>query len=210
MLSTNDSSQNQISFFHEVVRKTTHMGALVIPGGYYLLRLDQGQALTIMIPITALMLFIDVARLRQWRFWTAFARKIGGAIIRHHEMQGDFTGASYILLSACLTIGLYDKPIAIAALTFIIVGDSFAAIIGRKFGRHRFYRSKTVEGTLGCLLGTVIVAILLPDMVLPVAIGGAVVATAVEAYPFGVDDNIAVPLVSGLFMTLAQKLPIFL
>lgn len=205
-----DGSTNQISFFHEVVRKTTHMCALVIPGGYYLLRLDQGEALTIMVPVTALMLFIDVSRLRQWRFWTAFARRIGGALIRHHEMQGDFTGASYILLSSCLTIALYDKPIAVAALTFIIVGDSFAAIIGRKFGRHRFYRSKTIEGTLGCLLGTLVVAILLPDMTLSVAVGGAVVATAVEAYPFGVDDNIAVPLISGLFMTLAEKLPIFL
>ena len=120
MLSTNDDPKNQISFFHEVVRKTTHMGALVIPAGYYFLRLDQGQALTVLVPITILMIFIDVSRLKQWRFWTGFARKIGGSIIRQHEMQGDFTGASYILVSACLTIALYDKPIAIAAL---VVGE---------------------------------------------------------------------------------------
>ncbi|UCD62796.1 MAG: phosphatidate cytidylyltransferase [Candidatus Zixiibacteriota bacterium] len=207
---TSSNSDNQISFFHEIVRKTTHMGALVIPGGYYVFSLEKTGALAIMIPITLLMIFIDISRLRRWRFWTSFARKIGGALIRHHEMQGDFTGASYILISACLTIALFDKPIAIAALAFIIVGDSFAAIIGRRYGRHRYRPNKTVEGTAGCLLGTLIVAMLLPDILLTVAVGGAVVATVIEAYPFGVDDNIAVPLVSGLFMTFLHKAIIFL
>jgi dolichol kinase len=166
--------------------------------------------LTIMIPIAVVMLIIDIARLRQWRFWTSFARKIIGPLIRHHEQAGDFTGASYILITVCLTVALFTKPIAIAGLSFIIVGDTFAAIIGRKFGRHRFYRSKTVEGSLACLAGCLITAMLLPDIALSVAVIGAVVATIVEAFPLNVDDNVSVPLVSGLVMTLSSKVLTFL
>lgn len=210
MDSGSTSSENQISFWHEILRKTTHMCALIIPGGYYMLQLSRAQMLMIMIPVSTAMLLIDVARLRQWRFWTSFARRIGGSLIRHHEMQGDFTGASYILISVCLTVALFEKPIAIAALVFIIVGDTFAAIIGRRYGRHRFYRSKTIEGSLGCLAGTLVSATLLPDINLAVAGTGAVTATIVEAFPMGVDDNISVPLVSGLAMTLMARLLTFL
>ncbi len=209
MDSSSTGYENQISFWHEILRKTTHMCALIIPGGYYVLQLSRTQMLMIMIPISITMLLIDISRLRQWRFWTSFARKIGGSLIRHHEMQGDFTGASYILISACLTVALFDKPIAVAALVFIIVGDTLAAIIGRRYGRHKFYRSKTIEGSLGCLVGTLIAATLLPDISLAVAVSGAVTATVIEAYPMGVDDNISVPLVSGLVMTLMARLLTF-
>lgn len=186
------------------------MFALVIPGGYYILKLSRAEMLIIMIPIAITMLIIDISRLRQWRFWNSFAKKILGSLIRHHEQAGDFTGASYILITVCLTVALFTKPIAIAALSFIIVGDTFAAIIGRKFGRHKFYRNKTIEGSLGCLAGTLITAMLLPDIALLVAVIGAGIATVIEAFPLSVDDNVSVPLVSGLAMTLTTKLLTFL
>jgi dolichol kinase len=201
----NNSQGNQISFAQELARKATHMGALGVPCGYYLLELQRLQMLCILIPVTLAMILIDVARLRDWNLWRSFASRIIGRIIRAHELAGDFTGATYILLSFCLTIGFFDKPLAIAALAFTIVGDTFAAIVGRKFGRHRF-RNKSVEGSLGCLVGTVIVALLVPDLALIIGLAGAVVATVVEAVSFRIDDNISVPLVSGLAMTLLTRI----
>jgi dolichol kinase len=203
------SASGEFSFRQELMRKATHMGALLIPGGYYILRLDKTEVLMIMVPITVLMILIDVSRLRQWLFWRAFAGKIISPLIRHHEMSGDFTGATYILLSVCLTVALYDKPIAIAALAFVIVGDSLAAIIGRRIGRHKF-GNKSIEGSLGCLVGTAIVAVLMPDLPLIVGLFGAVMATIVEALPLGTDDNITVPILSGLLMTLFNKLLLIL
>ncbi len=194
----------QIPFVQEVWRKATHMGAMVIPGGYYFLALSRSEMLTIMTPIAAAMVLIDISRLRGWRFWRQFACKIGGKMVRDHEVAGDFTGATYILISVCFTVALYSKPVAIAAIAFIIVGDTFAALIGRKFGRHRFGR-KSVEGSLGCLAGTCIVAWLVPDLAPPVAFAGAVVATIVEALSTKIDDNISVPILSGLVMTLLIK-----
>ncbi len=203
------SSDNQITFTKELIRKATHMGALIVPGGYYILQLNKIQMLSIMIPVAFIMLFIDVSRLRRWPFWKSFASKFIGPLVRQHESDGDFTGALYILMSFWLTIALFSKPIAIAAISFIIVGDTFAAIIGRKYGKHKFYKTKTIEGSLSCLVGMLLVAILVPDIYLPVVIGGAFVATLFEAYSFGIDDNVTVPLLSGLFMTLFEKVLLF-
>ncbi len=180
------------------------MGALVIPSGYYLLKLSRSEALAIMIPVAILMILIDISRLREWAFWRGFARPLISPIIRKHEMDGDFTGATYILITACLTIGLFDKPVAIAALAFIIVGDSFAAIIGRRWGRHRIGR-KSIEGSLGCLAGTLIVAVLTPGLAFSIAAFGAVVATVTEFLSLKIDDNVSVPLVAGVAMMLLGK-----
>ena len=181
------------------------MGALVIPGAYYFLGLSKGEMLGIMIPVSLAMILIDISRIRKWKFWTHFASKIGSSIIRSHEHDGDFTGASYILIAFCLTIALFSMPIAITAIVFIIVGDTFAALIGRRFGRHKFGH-KSIEGSLACLVSTIGVALFMsgfmPGLELKIGIIGAFVATIVEALPFGIDDNVTVPLLSGLVMTL--------
>ena len=196
---------DQIPFTGELARKATHLGALVIPGGYYFLRLDKADMLAIMVPVALLMVLLDISRLRNWAIYRSFIGRMVTPMIRDHEHAGDFSGATYILLSVCLTVALYSKPIAIAALAFIIVGDVLAALIGRKFGRHRFGR-KSVEGSLACLVGTLVVASLAPGIALSVGVFGAVVATITEAASSRIDDNISVPIISGLAMTLLGKI----
>ncbi|SYZ74017.1 Phosphatidate cytidylyltransferase [Candidatus Zixiibacteriota bacterium] len=194
---------NHIAFKGELLRKLTHLFALVIPGGYYFLGLSKGQALAIMIPITAAMIIVDIGRLRNWRLWH-YLKGILSPIIREHEMMGDFTGASYILATSCLAIGLFSKPVALAALAYIMVGDPASAIIGRRFGRVRF-RTKSLEGSLAFLAAASVVALINPHLPLSVAYIGAVVATVTEAISFNVDDNASVPLVSGLVMQLMMS-----
>jgi len=203
---SNSPAFEQISFKRELLRKATHMGALVIPGGYYFLKLDKTDALTIMIPVTIAMILIDISRLRQWKFWKNIASKVISPLVRNHELAGDFTGATYILTSFCVIIALYGKGIAVAAMAFTIVGDSFAAIIGRKYGHHKLFITKSWEGSLACLAGTVIVAFIIPGIPLSVVMTGAVVAAVVEAIPCGIDDNVTVPVLSGLVMTILSKI----
>ncbi len=200
-----EPNSQQISFGQELIRKATHMGALIIPGAYYGLSASKTQMLAFLIPATVLMILIDVSRLRNWGFWSGFASRLGSKMIRHHEHAGDFTGATYILVAFGLTVALFTKPIAIAAITFIIVGDTLAALIGRRFGRHRF-GGKSFEGSGACLVGTIGVALIVPGLPIEAGIAGAIVATVVEALPLGIDDNLSVPLLSGLTMTLVGRL----
>lgn len=201
-------AREEIGFRQELIRKATHLGALVIPGAYYFLGIERKTAASIMLVIGLFMLLIDISRMRNWWLWRKVASHFIGSVIRKHEKEGDFTGATYILLSSALTIFLFQKPIAIAALSFVIVGDSFAAVIGRRFGRIKF-GGKSLEGSLGCLAGTIIVALLTPGILLEVAVLGAIIATLVEAWPLGVDDNVSVPLMSGLAMHMAVVLNLF-
>ncbi|MBK7143377.1 MAG: hypothetical protein IPH75_14995 [bacterium] len=197
--------RDQISFVQELWRKTTHLGGLTIPGGYYLLGLEKSTALWILLPFTVLVIATDISRFRGWWLWTGFFGKLFGRMIRSHEQHGDWTGASYVFLACCCTIALYSKPIAIAALAFVFLGDAVAALIGRRFGRHRF-GSKSYEGSAACLVATLFIAWLVPGISFPVGAAGAVVATVIEAKPLGVDDNISVPILSGLVMTILQKM----
>ncbi|HUV31197.1 MAG TPA: SEC59/DGK1/VTE5 family protein [Acidobacteriota bacterium] len=195
----------QLPYSQELARKATHMAALVIPGGYYVLALEKGTMLAIMIPVAVLMLLIDISRLRNWAFYRRFAGRLISPLIRSREHAGDFSGATYILLSVCATVALYEKHIAIAALAFIVVGDTLAAVVGRKLGRHKFGR-KSVEGSLACLAGTLAVAFVVPGLDLTAAVFGAVVATVVEALSSRIDDNVSVPIISGLAMTLLGRI----
>ena len=205
MVSTISEPPGQIPYKYEVARKLTHLGALSIPGGYYFLSLQKAEMLSIMVPAALLMVLIDIGRLRHWRFYERFGVKSMGKMMRAHEHGGDFSGATYILISICLTVALYDKAIAVAALAFIIVGDVCAALIGRKFGRHRFGR-KSIEGSLACLAGTVVIALIAPEIPIITGLFGALVATITEAMSTKIDDNISVPIVSGLAMTLQATL----
>jgi len=194
----------------ELYRKLTHLGALVIPGGYYYLGLTRAEALMIMVPVTVLMFLIDIARLREWKIW-GILKPIISPIVRAHELKGDFTGAFYILLTATICIAIFPGPVAVLSLAFIIVGDTAAALIGRKFGRHKF-RNKSYEGSLAFLVAALLVVMIAPEIPLLVGLIGAVVATVTEAVSFNVDDNTSVPLVSGLvmhFLMLPQVVPYF-
>jgi dolichol kinase len=78
--------------------------------------------------------------------------------------------------------------------------------VGRRFGRHKIGR-KSLEGSLACLVGTGIVACVGPlfHLDIRVALAGAVVAAVTEALSTRVDDNISVPLMSGLAMTILTR-----
>jgi dolichol kinase len=195
----------QISFSQEMLRKATHLFALVIPMGYWLLQLSRIEMLTVMVPITLLIILFDIGRLRQWPLWSRIAAPIFDRMIRSHE-QNDFTGATYILLTVCATVAMFPKPIAVAAIAFIVIGDTLAAIVGRRWGKHRLFGEKSFEGSLACLAGLVVVALVSPDLPLAVGLIGAVVATLVEAYPFNIDDNVTVPLLSGSVMLLVWRI----
>ena len=207
MINSVSENSSQISFFYELMRKGTHMGALVIPGSYYLFEFSKIEMLSLMIPLALLIIFADISRLKNWWFWRQdIVRKLLSPMVRSHEAKGDFTGATYILISFCLTIALYPKMVAVTAICFIIVGDTFAALIGRKIKSPQFYKNKSVAGSIGCFVGMAIVAILMPNIALRVVMWGAFVGTIFEAFSFGIDDNVTVPILSGLFMTLFIKI----
>jgi dolichol kinase len=182
------SEAAEISISAELIRKGVHLFALVIPVGYFLLPFPIS---IIGVSVSAVVsIIIDVSRFRGWKFWDMVSFMIA-PIIRDHETRGGFTGASYILTTS-----------AIAAITFIIIGDTAAALVGRTWGKHKIIGRKSVEGSSACLVSLILVSFLIPGLPAAAGISGAVAATLSETFSGKIDDNLAVPVISGLVMLL--------
>ncbi|MBC7319056.1 glycerol-3-phosphate acyltransferase [bacterium] len=111
------------------------------------------------------------------------------------------------LLGVLLTFLLFKESIAIASLSFLVFGDMMAKIVGINYGKRVIFNSeakKTLEGLIGFFSISISSAYFLwLSNMLPLWIGivGAIVASIVEVFPFPVDDNVSVPVISGAIMS---------
>lgn len=190
------ASEVDISLAGEIFRKLFHLGAIAIPIGYYFL--GAGVVIPILFATLGFSLVLDYIRLFGQRGSRRFISRYLGIMIRPSERR-DFVGATYILSGSILTILLFDKMVAIAAISFIVLGDTAGAIIGRLWGRVRF-RSKSLEGSISFFLACCLVAVAVPGISFWIKITGAVTATVVEAITLHIDDNLIVPVTSAAIM----------
>ncbi len=135
-------------------------------------------------------------------------RKFFGFLLRRHELNARrrrLNGATYVLLSATLCIWLFPKIIVITAFAILIISDTSAALIGRKFGRHPFL-GKSLEGTTAFFVSGLLVVALAPKIaylpaeyligVLAAALGAVVEALSGDV----IDDNLSIPISISLAM----------
>jgi glycerol-3-phosphate acyltransferase PlsY len=176
--------------------------ALLIPLVYYFLP-SRFQGLLFLGGVTIIYLLIDYLRLKFNSVKTGFVI-LFGSLLRREELYS-LSGGSYLLLAAIPCILLYDKSVFIAAISFLVIGDTVAALVGLSVGRVRFFK-KTLEGTLAGLLACVGLAFFATRLGLPLKVGilGAVSAALIEALPFEVNDNVAIPIFSGAVMQLTK------
>ena len=115
------------------------------------------------------------------------------------------TGATYIAVSALVAFLVFDKPVAVAAMFFLALGDPVAAVVGMRVPGPRVFE-KSPFGSLAFFgAALAIVGVLAAGDVIPfgvAVVAGAAVAALVELVPLGIDDNVTVPLISGAAMTL--------
>jgi dolichol kinase/phosphoserine phosphatase len=130
---------------------------------------------------------------------------IFSSITRHAASQSElceFTFAPiFFALGILLTLLLFSAPASYAAVAIFALGDSSASLIGSGLAGKPllFNRAKTLEGSLGgfffaFLAGSVFVS--------PwIALIGAVVGMFVEYLPLPLNDNLLIPLLTGLALT---------
>lgn len=155
----------------------------------------------VLVPLTAIALIIDVLRLEHKTSKRIFF-KLVGILLRKHEID-NFTGATYMMISALICIGFFPNEIAVVSLSFLAIGDTLAALIGIPFGKRKILNtSKSLEGSLACFTGCFIFGLLFLNPT--VAFAGAIAATIAEFSRIPVDDNVKIPIVSGLVMSFVN------
>lgn len=186
-------------WFGEIGRKAVHVSAILIPIGYYFSSEKLGR--TVLIILTVLSFAIEAIRLNQPRIRTFFYIFFG-RLVRDHERY-NLLGATYLLLSSLICAYAFEKAIAVASLSFLILGDTSAALVGKSIGRVRIF-GKTLEGSLACFVVCLAVGWVIPELSLRRAVAGAAMATLIELLPVPLDDNLRIPLAAGFAMTLVS------
>lgn len=194
-----------IQYRDELYRKLIHLTSLSIPIIYYFI--TEETAAIILGVLAGVALFIDWGRYLHPEAGKIFY-KIFGFLLREHELdhkKKNLNGATYVLVSALVSVLIFPKVIFISAFSILIVSDSAAALIGRKFGKRKFL-SKSLVGTLTFFISACIVILFTPK------VGGffeeyllgfiaAFVGAIVENISFKlVDDNLSIPLSVGFTM----------
>ncbi len=194
-----------IHYRDELVRKLIHLCSLSIPIIYYFVSRQTG--IIILSALAAFALILDLSRYFSPSVGKVFY-KIFGFLLRKHELdekKKNLNGATYVLISALLCVIIFPKVIFLTAFSILIISDSTAALIGRKFGKHKFI-FKSLEGTLAFFVSASIVVIFTPKIegsLMEYAIGffAAAVGAIVENISFGyADDNLSIPISIGLTM----------
>jgi dolichol kinase len=188
---------------NELFRKVIHIGSLSIPMFYrYVLGFSRLAMFITLGACLIVSLLVDLFRIQQPTF-RKFFHKLFGQILRRHERH-DFTGATFLIFSCMLCVVFFNPMIAFLSMCYLSIGDTFAAIVGMRFGKRKFRRQdKTVEGSLACYVSILLFSILFAPSLSPwVYVTGSFTATLAELWKVPVDDNIKIPISSGLAMTV--------
>lgn len=208
---TNPADSATIKYRDEVVRKLIHLCSLGIPIIYYFISRD--DAIVILSIMTFAALVIDLGRYFSGPF-AKFFYSIFGFLLRKHELdhsKRNLNGATYVLISALLCVIIFPKVFFITAFSVLIISDSIAALIGRKFGKNKFL-FKSLEGTFAFFISASIVILFTPKIEANlteylIGIFAVAVGAIIENISFGyADDNLSIPLSIGFTMWLGYIL----
>lgn len=154
--------------------------------------------LWVMIPITIFFLAHDLVRyVNPSRVLKIFTKR----------NEGSLSGMSYFMLGGLFAVLLFEKDIAVLSLIFLSLGDNLAVIFGKKYGKDKILGSKTLEGSFFFLAssffgGLIFLQLGLIQTDFFVIFIGALAGALAELFSMRVDDNLTVPVVAGLIMTI--------
>ena len=169
--------------------------------------------LLILIPLMFLLIILDIST-KRISFLRSLYLKLFGPMLRKHEINSKqvfLNGASWVLISAVLTIFIFPKIIAIVALSVLIISDVFAALVGRKFGKRNFLdiKNKSWEGSIAFFVSALLVSIVygfifdLSYFYFIISFFASISAAMGEALAKEVlhsDDNLTIPISFGITM----------
>ena len=142
--------------------------------------------------------------------WQCYDFFFGRMLRDYGEGKFHLSGGAPVLAAACLSAVCFASPFSALAMATMLLGDTAAALIGRRFGRHRFPNGKSLEGTLAFILTGALVMLAgwaIFSLPLPVLAGGCtgvVAASVLELFncELHLDDNFTIPLAAGCGLVL--------
>jgi phosphoserine phosphatase len=120
----------------------------------------------------------------------------------HAELYEFATAPLYFAIGILITLVIFPAPVNSAAIAIFTLGDSTASLFGRLISKKPlpFNKDKTLEGSLFGFFFAFLAGSLFISPAL--ALIGAAVAMTIESLPLPVNDNVPIPLCTGLALML--------
>ena len=187
-----------LSYRQEIYRKLIHLSSSCIPFMLWYFGKDTFQpwiiSCAIILPI------LDYGR-RHNKFLYRIYSNLFITFTRPIE-QGILSGASWVIISAVVTIFIFNENTAIIGLLVLSIADSAAAIIGIKLGRTQLY-SKSLEGSAAFFITAAIIVFILSSAAAYINFIAVITATVVELFSTPrINDNLLIPMVLALILTI--------
>jgi len=160
--------------------------------------------------LLATCLFKEIKRLRDPELNESVIRFLG-PFMRRSEISS-VSGVPFYLISALLAVAIFPKPIAVLSILLLAWGDPIASIVGISMGdrAYRFKNGKSLAGTAAAVVVCFVITFLFMSSIADIrfneriilaVVGGFAGGTA-ELIPLEVDDNFAIPMISGFSLWL--------
>jgi dolichol kinase len=186
-----------------LLRKLIHLATTVVPITGWLV--SYGLALVLSVVALAASVILEAAR-HWWPWVNHLLWRMVPTVFRQGEGQR-LLGSTWFSLGMLGALLLFGRDAGGTAILFLAWGDPAAEAAGRRWGQPG--RRKTLVGSSSCLAACLLagaVGVCLGGLSPWAVLAGAVVATLVEYWSPPPDDNLWIPVLSGLAIVLGQWL----
>jgi dolichol kinase len=179
-----------------MLRKLFHVSGIIIPVAYLLT--DRQTVLA----LTAGIFIVDII-LETLRIKGILRVPFIEANMKTEELNR-LSGTFYYTLSAFITVCVFEKQIVVPSLFILCIADPLSSVLGSKFGKVRFL-GKSLEGTMTFFIASFLILRIF-SFNIPIAVVCGITASLTELFSTRfIDDNLSIPLVTALVLTLPTK-----
>lgn len=190
------------SLKQEILRKLIHLSSFWIVG---LIWVCPRLLAIILLSLVSVVVLIAEYETHKNSLCARVYRVLFSPVLREKESDSSFgfSGAPYVLLASLILVILMKKPVAMFALSVLLLSDTMAALVGRAIGRHKLMGKKTWEGTAAFLVtGFVVCFVFCWGYGLPMNLAFMGVCLGCLGDLFNnkvhIDDNLSIPLLTAL------------
>mgnify|MGYP000014566915 CR=1 FL=1 len=193
----------QIFSDSRILRKVIHIGGFSVP--LICISIFNRYTVALLILLITMLYIISEMRKMTGRS-TALISYITYKAAGKPEYQGFVMAPIFYALGIVASLIIFSEPVGYVAITTLTLGDGAASFFGQRFGRRRipFNKDKSFEGTVCGFLFAFCGSLLFIDPLR--ALITSAIGMLAEVSPSPVNDNLTVPLLSGLTLTVLMAI----
>jgi len=151
---------------------------------------------------------MDITRAR-YPLVNHYVIKLMGPLMRRSEKDG-MSGFPFYALGVSLALFFYSRDIAILSVMFLVFSDPLSSFFGVLYGKDKIMPNKSLQGAVAGFFTCYLISLFytmnhatLGNHILVFAVvAGLIGALSELVSAFNVDDNLTIPVLSGLGMTV--------